>query len=83
VTKKVIISDFLTYSDGEGVVFSQFGTVQTDYKLAHSSIQQSSYLPTREPKLYVIICALLLALRKLSMIIEEDQRRQCVCVEEW
>jgi hypothetical protein len=80
VTNEVIIPDFLTYSDDEGVGFSQFGTLQTDYKVAHPSIQQSSYLPTREPKLgiYVTISALLFVLWKLSMIIEEDKRRQCV-----
>jgi len=78
VTNKVIIPNFLIYSDDEGVGFSQFGTLQTDYKVAHPSIQQSSYLPTREPKSCVTISALLFALWKLSMIIEEDKRRVCV-----
>jgi len=80
VTNKVIIPNFLTYSDDEGVGFSQFGTLQTDYKVAHPSIQQSSYLPTREPKLglYVTISALHFVLWKLRVIIEEDKRRQCV-----
>jgi hypothetical protein len=82
VTNKVIIPDFLTYSDDEGVGFSQLGILRTDYKVANASTQQSSYLPTRGPKLYFIISALIYALWKLSMIIGEDKRRQCVCVEE-
>jgi hypothetical protein len=57
MTNKVIIPDFLTHSDNEGVGFSQFGTLQTDYEVAHPSIQQSSYLPTGEPKLRHYQCA--------------------------
>jgi len=39
MTNKVITPDFLTHSDDEGVDCSQFGTLQTDYKVARTSIQ--------------------------------------------
>ena len=79
LTNNVIVPDFLNYSDDGRIGFSQFGTLQTKYMLARPSIQQSPYLPTRETKFYDIInSALIFALWKLNMIIEEDERRQCV-----
>ena len=57
MTNKFIIPDFLTQSDDGGVGFSQFGTLQTDYKVAHPSTPQSSYLPKGEPKLCHYQCA--------------------------
>ena len=51
--EQVIIPDFLNYSEDECVGFSQFGTLQTNYKVAHIPVYSSLHIYLRGNQNYM------------------------------